>query len=215
MLVPVKETWQELQLVAEGTKKLLNMPAIHGVCNAIGYPVFARTDKMAAKHSWNSTCYVATENDLDEHIASLVDHTLNCDMIGKMVDGIAIREYIEMESSFTAFDGLPISRERRYFARDGEVECHHPYWQEDAIRFTDPASEPPNWREFLSGLNYESFDEIDTLTRYAEKIAAVLEGYWSIDFCRCKTKRGQPGKWYFIDCALGTESWHPECECYF
>lgn len=213
VLVSTSDDWKELQLVGEGARRLNEFRAIEAACRTFGFPVFIRTDLMAAKHSWNSTCFVPTPDDLQEHLANLVEHTLNCDMIGRPVKGFAVREYIKMESSFAAFDGLPISRERRYFVKDGEVKCHHPYWPEDAIRFIVPEyPEPPDWRDSLSRMNHESFDEIDTLTVYAEKISAVLEGYWSVDFCRCKPTTERHGTWYFIDCALGAESWHPKCE---
>lgn len=212
MLVPTSDSWTEMLLVAEGSRQLNELYVIEAACHTLRFPVFIRTDLMAAKHSWNSTCFVPTPADLQKHLANLVDHTLNCDMIGKPVKGFAVREYIEMESPFAAFDGLPISRERRYFVRDGVVECHHPYWPEDAIKFIVPEHpEPPDWRDFLSRMNYESFDEVDVLTEYAERVSVHLEGYWSVDFCRCKSTAECNGGWYFIDCALGAESWHPEC----
>lgn len=206
IFISTGEDWEELRLVAEGQKELRNMSEIHEACRSIGYPVFARTDQMAAKHSWNRTCFISGEDVLRDHIANLVEGTLDCDMIGRIVRGIAIREYIEMESAFTAFNGLPISRERRYFLRDGEVICHHPYWPEESIWFGVGQKEPTDWKHALSRINYESFDEIDTLTKYAGMIGSTLEGYWSIDFCR-----GRNGDWYFIDCALGENSWHPDC----
>jgi len=59
----------------------------------------------------------------------------------------------------------------------------------------------------LKELNTETTDEIEILTGYAEMVARVLDGYWSVDFAY-----GKNGKWYLIDMATGEHSWHPECK---
>jgi len=123
------------------------------------------------------------------------------------VNALVFREFIQMKYSFRAFGGLPIGHERRYFLRDGKVICHHPYWPLDAIKFWQGTPKPINWKFQLHYLNREYKGEIKILTVYAQNIATVLSGYWSVDFCR-STKDG----WYFIDCASGEDSWHPECE---
>ena len=64
---------------------------------------------------------------------------------------------------------------------------------------------PNNWRSLLADLNHESKEEIKLLTDYAEQLGKYLSGYWSLDFAK-----GQDGNWYFIDAALGEQSWHPE-----
>jgi len=130
---------------------------------------------------------------------------------------LAVREYIQPAALFRAFYGdLPIGRERRYFVRDGQAECHHPYWPADAIEraFTIngelvPAIEVDfDWRPLLAELSVESSEEIVLLTGYAETVGrAVGDGYWSVDFMQ-----GADGRWWFIDMAQGNDSWHPECE---
>src|SRR3989337_1939956 len=69
---------------------------------------------------------------------------------------------------------------RRYFVRDGQVQCHHPYWPEDALRFE--GRRPWGWRKRLKVLNQETFGEVSRLWVYAERLAAHLDGYWSVDF---------------------------------
>jgi len=53
-------------------------------------------------------------------------------------------------------------------------------------------------------MNNETEDEIKILTEYSKKASEVIEGYWSVDFCRAKK-----GDWYLIDMAEAEKSWHP------
>jgi hypothetical protein len=43
-----------------------------------------------------------------------------------------VREYLSIDSVFTAFGELPVGREWRVFAGLDGVRCHHFYWPEDA-----------------------------------------------------------------------------------
>lgn len=161
----------------------------------------------SAKHSWEGTCLVPDREILFQHIGSLIDSTLTVGMFGELdSNALVFREYLPLDSAFTAFSGLPISRERRYFIRDGKVECHHPYWIQYAIeRSWRPPSEE-NWKKLLAGLNLENETEIKTLTSYAEMVGEVLPGYWSVDFALGRRRV----TWYLIDMAEGEKSWHPE-----
>lgn len=170
----------------------------------VGLPAFIRTDQMSGKHSWKKTCFYDGSGELWKHIATLCDASWGADLLGFRVSGFAVRQYIELETRFTAFWGdMPVARERRYFVQDGHVICHHPYWIEDAIR----RPSIPDWEYELKDLNRETKPEVDTLTSYAEDLSRKLPGYWSLDFARART-----GGWYFIDAAVGENSWHPECQ---
>ena len=172
----------------------------------IGYPLFLRTDFASAKHDWKNTCFVPSEDRLINHIAQVVEFNDMAGIIGLPYQAIIFREYIPLESSFRAFKGeMPVAKERRYFIKDGEVKCHHPYWEEGAVAKSSIL--PENWQELLSQLNQEDEEEVSLLTSYARQLGQVLEGYWSVDFAK-----GKDGKWYFIDAALGEQSWHPECD---
>lgn len=173
--------------------------------DALGYPVFMRTDLASGKHDWKSTCFVPDRNAVHRNFFSLIEENVNADIVGLPCRALVIREYIEPAATFTAFWGeMPVGRERRYFVRDGIVECHHPYWPEEAIH--NPSRD--DWREQLALLNRESEDEKAFLADCAEQLAQCLPGYWSLDFMQ-----GADGKWWFIDAALGNDSWHPVCEC--
>lgn len=187
-------------------------PAILAATEKLGVPAFLRTDHTSAKFRWDETCYLEYTDSLDEYIKALVDFSEMADLIGLPVNAIAVREFIEMETGFHAFSGnMPVNPERRYFVNDGAVICHHPYWIEDAVaegRAEDSEySQTCDWRERLAQMNTETPDEIELLTDYATSIGSVVDGYWSVDFCKAAD-----GRWIFIDMATGDASWHPECE---
>ena len=172
------------------------------VARKVGFPCFMRTDHFSGKHNYLSTCYVERERDIIPHLRNLVEES---EIHGLPIKAIVFREFIELDWRFKAFNGLPIAPERRYFIRDGEVVCHHPYWPEDAIKFWRSTPEPDGWREMLREMNRETLSEIRLLKRYARKVASVLDGYWSVDFAKARD-----GTWYLIDMAEGEYSWHPE-----
>lgn len=172
----------------------------------IGYPFFLRTDMASAKHQWERTCFVPKVEELFRHIWALIDTTLAAGMFGELdPNALIFREYLLLDSAFTAFNGLPISRERRYFVRDGIVECHHPYWIEDAIAKGYPPPSDKDWQQLLAVLNQETPDEAGILGPYTSSVGKTLDGYWSVDFAM-----SQDGIWYLIDMAVGERSWHPE-----
>ena len=176
------------------------------IARLIGYPLFLRTDLASGKHGWKETCYVQDESLLPGHIFRVLEEN---EMAGIVVSldyrALVFREMLSLFAPFTAFRGdLPIARERRYFIREGKVQCHHPYWIEGAVAGGRP--EADGWAETLAMLNIEYENEIEILSRYSEKVAEVLGGYWSIDYAFAAD-----GTWFLIDVAEGEKSWHPEC----
>jgi hypothetical protein len=172
----------------------------------MGYPVFIRTDLASGKHQFLSSSYIDNEDKITQNLFGLIEQNALRDL---WFDSIVVREFIYLDYRFEAFDGLPIGCERRYFIKDGEVVCHHPYWIEDAIRFYRQSKrwENTTWRKWLQELNTESDIEIRILTNYAEMVAFVLDGAWPIDFARDKG-----GKYWLIDMAQAEQSWHPPCK---
>lgn len=170
--------------------------------NPFGYPVFIRTDQASDKHSWDKAAYVENEDKLWECFCGTVEHNLCAGVMGLPFFAIVFREYIPMDSGYTAFYGhMPVNPERRYFVEDGKVICHHPYWILEAI--DSPSIE--NWKEVSEKMNTETQEEIELLTKYAEMVSDKVTGCWSVDFCRAKT-----GQWILIDMAVSADSWHPE-----
>lgn len=177
---------------------------IQEAINEVGYPAFIRTGHYSGKHSWEKTCFIsAVYDNIEQHIYNLVEESEIADFFGLPYQTWAVREFLNLHHFFTAFNGLPIARERRYFIRDFDVKCHHPYWPEKAIQ--SPSDE--KWRSMLEILNEETPLEIEMLTREARKVARVFDGYWSVDFAFTVE-----GVWYAIDMAEGRASWHwPGC----
>ena len=164
----------------------------------IGIPCFLRTDQTSNKHDWDETCYVTDKEKLPEHIEAQIysNFILPC-------NGFIFREFLDLNYSFKAFLGMPVAKERRYFIKDGKLQCRHPYWPEMSIRFWFDTKEPKNWKKQLALLNTETTKEVLTLTKYAQKVADIFSGYWSVDFAE-----GKDGTWYLIDMALGEDSFH-------
>ena len=165
----------------------------------LGYPLFLRTDEFSDKWSFTKTCFVASENQLEQHALALIDASWMHDLT---VRAFFLREYIKPDWKFKAFWGeLPIAPERRYIIRSGKVIEHFPYWPEDAIERPDRE----NWMELLREMNNETKEEVELLTEYAEEVGRYVKGNWSVDFMKSKD-----GKWYFIDMAREEVSWKPK-----
>jgi len=168
-------------------------------------PLFLRTDQLSGKHHWNRTCYVEKAEDLHGQIINLIEESAMADILGMPIYAFVLREFIELDWKFKAFEGMPVARERRYFIKDGNIICHHHYWIENAIRFWQRDYKPPkNWKQILKELNTETEEEVKVLSEYSQRVAEVMEGFWSIDFAM-----GKNGLWYLIDMAVGDDSWHP------
>lgn len=161
----------------------------------LGTPFFLKNSLFSGKHNWNNTCFVHNPQELLNHIGALTDFAY-CVDCGDSSFLIA-RSLIKTSAPFTAFNGMPVTRERRYFIQDGKVVFHHPYWPPFSIK--DPSI--PNWEPELAKLNTEPLHEIQELKLLAETVGQVLPGYWSVDFLQ-----GTDGKWYLIDMAEGDKS---------
>jgi hypothetical protein len=188
--VVVPSVWEEL-LSPEFIAKL------DAEAQKLGYPVFMRTDLSSGKHDWKNTCFVSDPTVLGSNLVFLDEYN----RIGKFgYTSIVLREFLQLETRFVSFPGdMPINKERRYFIRDGRVVCHHPYWPQEAFYENTLFIHGTN----LDLLNHEDNHEVTLLTGYAEKVAAVLSGYWSVDFAKTKS-----GEWYLIDMAVGEHSYH-------
>lgn len=169
-------------------------------------PIFLRTDEFSNKYLWKKSCYIDNLDNLKENLFEIICGGKLADIMGLPIEAIVVREFIPMDTKFHAFHGeMPINPERRYFIKDGKVQCHHPYWIEDAIEKGTPKNKlPANWRKIIREINAEAKDEVDILRGYSLIIASIMENYWSIDFCKAKD-----GKWFLIDMAEGEKSWHP------
>lgn len=173
----------------------------------VGYPAFIRGDLVSGKHEWPSTCLLESPTSVSLHIHNLTEA---CYLAGPDIAPKAffVRQLLDLEAEFVAFTGLPIARERRFFALDGHYECDHAYWPEAAIRFWPPLLEPTGWRDLLANRNRPVEPEDWRILRAdAEWVSRVLGGVWSVDFAQ-----DRQGLWWLIDTAPGEVSWHPDHE---
>jgi hypothetical protein len=208
IIVELKNKEQLLE-VCDGNFKVLESQweEILAATKRIGFPLFMRTDEFSGKHNWKNTCFVEKEEDLRQHIATLVEESYMAHILGLPLRALVFRKYIPMKNLFKAFHGeMPVNPEVRFFFKDKKVQCWHWYWIEDAIEQGTRSGLPDNWKEIITnekkGLSEQ---EINELTRQVNKVAQNFKGYWSIDFCK-----SAKGEWILIDMALGEKSWHPE-----
>lgn len=170
----------------------------------MGWPIFLRAGQGSGKHEWKNTCCVAEPDDLPTHVYNLVEWS--CMFLGLPCNVWAVRELLQLESSFTAFRGFPVNKERRYFVKNGEIVCKHFYWPTKAVEEGRPKD--PDWREKLQRLNETSAEDEAELEHLAVRASQALSGAWSVDFAKDKS-----GKWWLLDAALAGCSFHWEgCE---
>ena len=78
----------------------------------IGYPVFLRTDESSAKHDGVSSYRINGPKDVKHCMyATLEDNEIK----GLEPTAFLVREWLELDSLFTAFGGHAIAREWRFF----------------------------------------------------------------------------------------------------
>lgn len=207
-------TSQEIQAYHHSEGDCFNLDRLSAevertIMSDFSLPVFLRTDQYSNKSFWEKSCYLDSLGNLQRNLMEIISGSAMADFLGLPIETIVVREFIPMDTRFTAFSGnMPVNPERRYFIRDGQVLCHHPYWIEEAIEKGTRRGLPPNWKEIAREINTEAPDEIKLLTGYSQKVAEVMEDFWSVDFCKA-----QNGQWILIDMALGKQSWHPsECK---
>jgi hypothetical protein len=189
---------------------------ITDACNEIGWPIFLRTGQGSGKHWWRDTCHVSTPKDVPSHVAELIEWSAVVDMMGLSDRFWAVREFLPLRYEFTAFRGMPVAREFRFFLRDGKVECVHPYWPEDTIRA--PSCSAAEWEPQLTKQNQLDEEEKSFLVKLIEDSLAgsvLCDRYLSFDMAQLATgvAEREEDSWVAIDMALGEVSFHwPGCE---
>jgi|GEM_PF-2507197 len=188
----------------------------------VGWPAFLRTDQKSVKHAGPGAYRAEEPDDIPTILAVLTDHHVKAN---RNPAALMVREFVDLNAAFRAFDGLPIGRELRVFASPEAVECDHYYWPAEAIedgRGTPTAIDgsreldSEEWRNRLETLSVVSGNDRDTLHDAAQVAATALnadsrldtETAWSVDFAQ-----DHGGDWWLIDVALAEDSWHPDnCE---
>lgn len=184
-------------------KPAIDFPMDHMVraCEEIGYPVFIRTDLSSAKHDGPSAYRADSPDDLWRCVSATFHDNAMKDL-APFVRAFMIREWLNLDGSFTAFRGHLISREWRLFVDKSGVKCSHFYWPVEAI---EDHTKEPKYRELLDALSSEP-NEMRTLRTMAEAaVNAIGHGDWSVDLARDVS-----GKWWLTDMASSRSSWHPK-----
>jgi hypothetical protein len=168
----------------------------------LGYPLFLRTDYTSAKHHWDNTCFVQSEDVLYDHIVRLVDESC---CIDQAFEAFFVREFLDLESVFKAFEGMPIAKEFRVFCKGHKVVCVHPYWPMDSLHFypNKGTPRPDDWEELMGKLYYINPVEFIKIINMALKATSWSEDAWSVDICKTTV-----GDWYVTDMALAGMSYH-------
>jgi hypothetical protein len=172
----------------------------------LGFPVFMRTDLCSGKHDWEKSCFVKDEFALVANFDRVVEHNRRWQMLGIYPQAMVLREFLDLETAFTAFEGnMPINKEVRCFVKDGSILCKHPYWPETAFdRHPARMAHDPEWRTKLQQLQTLSSADWSIINYEATTVASNMQGHWSVDFAK-----GKNGLWYLIDMALAYNSFHP------
>lgn len=163
---------------------------IKEAASKVGYPCFMKDSMYSGKHEWIDTCYIPNSECIENNLCNLIYSAamVNCDIATHIV----VRKYIKTIPAFYAFNKMPITCERRYFVKDGQIYFHHPYWPPFSIE--NPSCE--NWELLLSELNFESQEEIKYLSELTIRIGNLLGDGWSVDWLK-----DEYGKWWLIDMA--------------
>jgi hypothetical protein len=168
---------------------------IRSQAEILGFPVFIKNSLFSGKHSWLYCCYVDSAEKLLSHFRNLTDQSYGVGCAECMF--WVLREYIKPKFTFTAHEGMPVTKERRYFVENGKVVFHHPYWPPKSVQ----NASTPDWESQLAILNEESPPEISYLKELSEKVGVALGGSWSVDWMQAES-----GEWFLIDMAEAHKS---------
>lgn len=210
IMIPKVNDWQSLEAVIDTFTDPEIIRLFEEAKKAVhllgGYPVFLRSDETSNKHSWADTCYVTNDKTLASGIRNILEFTLMVDMGGELnFGGVVVREFLDLPHKFHAFSGMPVSKEFRFFIKNGQILCRHPYWFPSCMRRVDIE----DWLPELRKIQVLEPNEKLVLDQYALDVSKAIElldapeNYWSIDFCYA-LNRG----WIVTDMALGPESFH-------
>lgn len=164
-------------------------------------PCFIRSGVSSAKHYWEKTCYLQSNNIeiVKKQVYAILEF---CAIVDIPINEFVIRELLPTNPIFYAFNKMPIAKERRYFIDKGKVIHIQPYWPPEAFVKNYFGSQlPDNWLDILNDSNIQSEEEVELLTTLSELVGTVLPGYWSVDWLL--TTNG----WYLTDMALGKNSY--------
>lgn len=199
------DAWRMIDREPEQKLKawLAFIEAAKNVAGKIGYPLFLRSGHTSGKHEWDRTCYVPSANKLNEHIFSIIYFSECCGMFGDLPWRTwAFRELLPMVpiTQCPSYANMPVCKEFRFFAEDGNVLCWHPYWPRFSLERGGAKISDAQFKALSTP------DNLRHLTEIAGNASRVCGGAWSVDLLQ--TERG----WFLTDMAEARSSYHWE-EC--
>lgn len=216
--VPVPQTekftfrdWDEATEIQEGFPiNEIDFGVLRTLARKVGGPpAFIRTDQSSAKHTMAEASRLddLSSDSLRDTVAELLQRNEMAGFGGLPYRSIYVREWLDLNSAFTAFQGTPIASEVRVFVNDGDIWDSGFYWPHDAIEDGYHRQDlPDDWESTLDNLREHALSQVEAdVYPLAERVAAEFPGYWSVDFAETEA-----GDWYCIDMAKGEASWHPD-----
>ena len=189
-------TDEEKKAVLRGISKVREMTDL------FGYPCFIKTGIFSSKHQGH--CFVKSSEDVIDAVTNIIyDWACVGGFGADDSEFIVVREMLPTKP-YMLFEGkMPVTRERRYFAEDGKVFWHQPYWPKEAFeRHEVDLLGHESIDAALALLNDETEEEVHRLKALAESISTAIPGAWSIDFLQ-----DVGGKWWLIDMAEAKKSY--------
>lgn len=118
--------------------------AVENMAKETGFPVFVKNSFTSSKSDWGeSCCFSSAERDHVLSNLSTMAHFLSMGP-SPYAGNIVVREMLKTTPAFHAFNGMPITREFRFFARDGKAESYQPYWPLEAFK-DEPTPQLVDW----------------------------------------------------------------------
>lgn len=179
---------------------------VANLCSKVSYPAFLRTGHTSGKHQWSKTCYVWCREVVRPHILRLVEFSEMVDMLGLPWNEWVVRKFLKAKKVYGCcphYEDMPVTKEFRFFVRDSEVLCAHPYWPKDALVDGGLELTPEKYAELCN-----MGESKEALYHLASKAGEAVGGEWSVDIFEAVD-----GWWYITDMAEAKKSWHwPGCE---
>lgn len=134
-------------------------------------PFVLKGQTNSRKHLWDTHMYAKDRKAMMEVYCRLLDDSLIS------TQEIYIREYVPLVNLMTGFNGLPISKEFRFFCCYGKVLCGGFYWSSHVADL----SVVPSIAEVPMDFLHEAADLIkDEVNFFAIDVAEKQEGGWTV-----------------------------------
>lgn len=174
-----------------------------------GTPFFFRTGQTSGKHDWPNTCSkVIHKNELTDRVNALKVYSAAASISGLPTNVWCFREWLDLKHEFTAFSGMPIGPEMRFFVQDSNIIHTQPYWFKDALRgYVD--EDYPDWKDCIEEMRSVQSIDFKGAHKKAKEAACAIshkfkypESAWSVDVCLTVDE-----KWWIIDMAPAEASY--------